>query len=732
MKKSIYIVLALAMAAALLSCNREELSEPGIYSPSSSEILINPVLGDGDWTPVSKAVADLEANEVDESYLKDHGFGLYAYYTGADPFEDINVVKGLVFNNRKFIYDSGAWKNYQWYDGSAHEGKNEFWPTNANDNLTFFAYAPWDTWHDKVATSSGKASPYIVYDNYVAADLSTSQLEAQKDILWGSNSFGNTHKDVKMSDYTPEGTVDMHFRHATAKINFAVRGSLSGESVSQLNSVDPTESNVGSLVSDNPDPEETVQTIRYVYSKKSGSGPSSTTYYYCVERETTTYTQHQTTTQTLRQSMTGVSFSHEGSRYLINNVNLTGFKEKGTLLLDNASAYEPSWTDVSGTVYYTLSSSNVLTQSLQNPGDAATIKSNINVYTGVSESATDLMSGYFLYAIPLTSNSVGVSLNYSQYYVSAYTLANQHRDVTRTRTQTNTRTYIRERVSDRKSGSGSSSHKITDNWAFSSGWVDSGNDLCRRNSGTKLSGSDYDGGYSETSLGYSPGSTTYHSGTPTDWQYPDDPYITDSETPDPSKTTTVTFNSTKEVSGSVVSSFQGGRAYVINLILSGKQLELTVVPRPWELEETDFDYTGDENKVIQGLTYDSAFIDYADPAGNVYINNRMGKFYFKLGEGRYKIWQASLVGDAAFGFTDENGNWLYEADGVTKVTSIRAAIDEDVMNYLYIKALDSSSTVTSRAKLRIYGIDSNGDATAMLNLVDMDGVVEWTIVQNAN
>ena len=748
MRKSIYTVLALAMAATLLSCEREEILTPGdIYSPSSKEILVNPVLGDGDWTPMSKSAATLEAEEVNDAYLQAHGFGLYAYYTGDTVFVNINdvynsstnpagTVRGLVFNNRKFKYEGGVWKNYQWYDDSAHAGKSEFWPTNANDNLTFFAYAPWDTWYDKVTTSAGKASPYIVYDSYVAQDLSATSLEAQKDILWGSNSFGNTHKNVKMGDYTPEGTVDMHFRHAPAKVSFAVRGSLTGESVSQLTSPAPADppTELQSIVSDNPDPVESVQTIRYVYSREEGSRPSRA-YYYCVEREITTYTQEQTSTQLVRQNRTDVSFSREGNRYLIDNVGLNGFKRKGTLLLDNASAFEPSWTDVSETVNYTLISNDpetVLTQSLQNPG-VSTITSNINVYTGVSESATDLMSGYYLYAIPLASGSVGVSLNYSQYAVKAYTLASQHRDVTRTRTQTNTRTRIRERVSERSRDN----YFITDSWTFSSGWVESGNDLLQQNGGSRYSYwnnySDYYGEYSQATLGYSPSSSTYHQGTPTAWQYPDDPYVTDGEVPDPGKSSTVTLTSTKEVSGSVASSFQGGRAYVINLILSGKQLELTVVPRPWELEETNFDYTNDENEVIQGLTYDSAFIDYADNvSGNVYINNRMGKFYFKLGEGRYKTWQASLVGDAAFGFTDENGNWLTEADGVTKVTSVRAAIDKDTMNYLYIKALDSSSTVTSRAKLRIYGIDSNGDATAMLNLVDLDGVVEWTIVQNAN
>ena len=716
-----------ALVAGLASCVKE--SNPrldgGRYPASGTEISVNPVLADGGWVPMSKAASDLAAKEVDDGYLKSHGFGLYAFYTGVDPFETIHDVDGVVFNKRKFIWDGGAssWVNYQW-NGSNYDnaGKAEFWPTKANEKLTFFAFAPWDAWYNKVTTSAEKTCPYIVYDDYVAADLSAAELEAQEDILWGTNTYGMAHKDVGMSDYTPEGQVDMHFRHAPAKISFAVRGSLSGERPSQLNSGDaPTVSPLGSEVADNPDPLMTVETIRYVVY---------TGYrYYCVERETTTWTQNQTKTEPVRQSRTNVSFSHQGSRYLINSVNLNGFKRAGALLLDNASAFEPSWTDVNGTLNYTLNSENVLTQSLQNPG-AATITSNISVYTGISESPIDLMGGYYLYAIPLSANSVSVSLNYSHYTIEAYTLASQHRDINRTATRANVRTFIREKYSYRSS---TKYTKDSSNWSWDDGWdYESGQDIARRNGWTVQTGSDYDGGYTQATLGYSPNSTGYNEGSYTAWQYPDDPYITDSETPDPDNATTVSFNSRKELEGKVVTAFQGGRAYTINLIVSGKRLELDVVPRPWVLEESNLDYTSDINVVIQGLTYDSSYIDYADQAGNVYINNRMGKFYFKLGEGKYKTWQASLVGDAAFGFTDENGNWLYESDGVTKVNSVRAAVNKEVMNFLYIKALDSSSTVTSRAKLRIYGIDSNGEATALLNLVDMDGVVEWTIVQNAN
>ena len=66
------------------------------------------------------------------------------------------------------------------------------------------------------------------------------------------------------------------------------------------------------------------------------------------------------------------------------------------------------------------------------------------------------------------------------------------------------------------------------------------------------------------------------------------------------------------------------------------------------------------------------------------------------------------------------------------MSSIRNAIDPAVMNYIYIKPIDSEASVTSHAKLRIYYIDATGDATVALNLVNMEGVTEWTIWQNAN
>ena len=130
----------------------------------------------------------------------------------------------------------------------------------------------------------------------------------------------------------------------------------------------------------------------------------------------------------------------------------------------------------------------------------------------------------------------------------------------------------------------------------------------------------------------------------------------------------------------------------------------------------------------------------------VYINNRMGKFYFRIGKGKYLYWQASLIGDDAFAFTDENGEYLLDSDN-GYLTSIRGDIGDE-MNYIYVKATNTASQVTSSAKLRIYLFDSDNHAVValprtnpdwlFLNAKYIDGngdeqrVQEWTVIQTAN
>ena len=565
--------------------------------------------------------------------------------------------------------------------------------------------------------------PSIVYDDYVAQNLSVAELSKQRDLLWGTNTMGTPHRDVQKNDYDPEGTVDFHFRHAPAKVNFAVRGTLSGEVLSFVSS-GATSTSYGTAADPLPDvadattefDEPNVSSSITSPNNWSGSGRNQYRDYTCTQTWTLkeSFTQEQIRIKTESRTST---YSTEGKRYLVESVSFKGFNKTGTLVLDNTASYTPLWTNVtpfnSPTPEYVLNSSNVLAQSLQYV-NASTVQNNYNTYTGVTETATNLMGDYYLYSIPKTvsshSDRIQVSLTYHILNVTGTLNGSEAREteqyrtrkVERTLTKTRTATRRRYRYSDNNAGGSTATPSSASDFTFTQEW-------------DEISGSL--GNWTYNSYG------NYTDKTPGNWERGN---MTLSNA-------TVNYNDDTHptLNGEILTSFQGGRAYTINLILAGDKIQLDVVPRPWELQETVFDYTSDINDVIQALTYDSAYIDYADAQGNVYINNRMGKFSFRLGSGKYKAWQASLVGDSAFGFTDENGNFLLDGSG-NRVSSIRAGIDPAVMNYIYVKAINSSATVTSRAKLRIYYIDANNDVTAALNLVNQQGVNEWTIIQNAN
>ena len=705
--KTLRTLAMLSLAVAALSCVKEQHPRvrPEIYHKSDVEVKATASLPEG-WTPITKAVSDI--TDIDNAELQtngaghSNGFGVYAFYTGAEEYSSATNSSdydnfGLVLNNRQFNYNGSNWVN---------TGEAEFWPTKDGENLSLFAYAPWETWNDKVVYDG--TVPYIVYDNYVAQDLSVAQLSKQRDILWGTNTSGNPHKNVKKDDYNPEGTVDFHFRHAVAKVHFAVKGSLPGESVTA-----PTGGTPSTEEGTPGDPENgtittTTGNTRTEDINEGGSGWRTV----WRRREYVTQTREcvQTRYRTNTGKLLGSTSSVNGNRYLIENVTFKGFNKTGTLLLDNSSAYTPTWINVTkfegNNPEYSLSAENVLTQSLRYvPTDV--INNSFGVYSGIMEDAVDLMSGYPLYAIPRSSSNgdrIAVTIKYYKLTVDGTISIDQAREVVQMQTRTITQTRRKEHTST------NTQQGIT---APNNGWR-----------------------YAETldSIAWPEWGETWTEpawgNRPQDWT--DVSYGEWTTTSESLAGATVYYDAAPiNLSGEIITSLQGGRAYDINLIVAGDKMELDVIPQPWDLKEFDFDYNANINDVIQALTYDSSYIDYADADGNVYINNRMGKFYFKLGAGKYASWQASLVGDAAFGFTDENGNWILDDHG-NRVASIRGPIDPEVMNYLYIKPVNTEATVTSHAKLRIYYIDATGDAVVALNLVNLQGVTEWTIWQNAN
>ena len=691
-----YIITGILLLAVLFSCEREKNPWKPAYT-GDRRIEVKPDVVDEDWLPTRAMGNESLTTEM----MQDEGFGVYAYYTGFNDFSNINSIEGLVLNNRQFYYDSG-WK---------YVAPDEYWPTAAGEKLTFFAYAPWSGWNDKVSTTGDV--PSIQYDDYVAQSLTVPELEKQRDILWGTNTSGMTHKNVNARTYANEGVVDMHFRHAVAKVNFAVRGSLPGETPST-----PSYGAASTISAGNPYGKVTGTTTSSTQTSNNVTGSSRNWTNTRTETETETRTQIRYRSATKQRT---ANYNTQGYRYFIEYVTFKGFNQTGTLLLDNTSAYDPSWTNVrrfTGTdPEYVLNgdlADNALSPSLRYVG-ATTIANNYGLYTGVTETPVDLMSERYLYAVPRTvsdGDRIQVGIKYHRAYVDGRINGTERADVIEYQTRTQTRVRTRTRIGT--STSRNAPNGATGNWTWQGDWsawsdfstwtpADRPEEELAQETGWGNAWYESDGTAEWTTYTQQLSNATVN--------YNDDPAPT--------------------LSGEILTPFQGGRAYTVTLILAGDKIELEVVPRPWRLEETTFDYTSEINDVIQALTYDSSYIDYADADGNVYINNRMGKFYFRLGRGKYIAWQASLVGDAAFGFTDENGNFLVDGEG-RRVSSVRGGVDPDVTNYLYVRAINSSATVTSRAKLRIYYIDSDNNVTAALNLVNLQGVNEWTIVQNAN
>ncbi len=720
--KTLRKLALLSLAVAALSCVKEQHPrvKPEIYHKSDVEVKATASLPEG-WTPMTKAVSDI--TDIDNTELQSRGFGVYAFYTGTEEYssakDSLAYTKfGMVLKNRKFQYEASAWEN---------SGTAEFWPTSDGENLTLLAYAPWDTWNGLVQYD-GKV-PTIQYDNFVAQNLSVSELSKQRDILWGTNTSGDPHKNVEKDDYDPEGTVDFHFRHAVAKVRLNVKGTLPGEvrnqtaigTVTGSNGAagDPENGETNSVVGD---PVATVGPSSEYYRSVgySYTDYAYVRYYHAVQTQTETETIIQTRYRTRTETATNARYSVDGQRYLVEEVTLKGFNQKGTLVLDNAVSYNPTWINTArfsgSNPEYVLNSSNVLSRSLQYV-PAATVQNNFETYTGITEDARDLMDGYFIYAIPRESSSgdrIAVTIAYHKLNVSGNLKVDQKRQVIQKQTRTISRTRTRKRNSEERKVTSSRDNNNYWNYYYSDENLD--------DVSTYTFSADWEE-WGKWSSWSNPAWGEWQNDSATEWE------ITSSTL----SGATVNYNddNAPHLSGEIITDLEGGRVYDMNLIVAGDKIELDVVPRPWDLKEFEFDYNANVNDVIQPLTYDSSFIDYADAGGNVYINNRMGKFFFQLGAGKYASWQASLVGDAAFGFCDENGNFILDEHG-NRVASIRNAIDPEVMNYIYIKPVNTEASVTSHAKLRIYYIDATGDAVVALNLVEMAGVTEWTIWQNAN
>ena len=606
------------------------------------------------------------------------GWGLYGYYSGTSNYTKPSEAQGVIFNERPV-----NWINNVWDYSIDATHKKEYWPMSTDEKVSFFAYAPYTMFHANAGVDADNG-PYISY-------TASTDLAAQKDLLWGTNTSGLPHRNVNLASY-PDSIVDMHFRHAPAKIHFTINGASLGDNSSDIT---PLPDNTTTTTDIDHSNEATGET----YSISTSSNNRNRPLYY-VYRKTTV-----TKTETSHQDI-------DGYKILINTVDMTNFIQQGLLYLNNPDSYVPYWAPANNNfLTYSFDTSD-LTETIINPSNEATLANGWNGYLGVDSDPKELLPtpNNYIYMVPKVADNLGentqnititvtyhvIGLDYSVDYIKTTTTISYEVAKYCTPNNSSTRYYI-----TKANPTNTNSHNTNINYAY---WTNYAGDANRV-----------------------PGTT-----------------VSESTSGDPE------FNYSQDngglgfrAVGSINSDILGGRDYTINLYLDGRELNLTVIPQQWDLQETVYDYNTTLNRVLQSLTYDSDFV-YEVVGSNVYINNRMGKFYFKLGSGMYLYWQASLIGDDAFAFTDENGEYLLDDEGNYR-TAIRGNIGDD-MNFIYVKAINTSSRVTSKAKLRIYLFDSENHAVVALpknnwsfvNAVynDNEGheqpVQEWTVVQTAN
>lgn len=178
-------VLTLSGILLFISC------ENGVEEASSSYVSFE-IANSQDWNEVTKG------QELNNVTLRSSGFGVLAYYTEDDDWSQAAFATPNFMNNTR-VTSSNSGKSWQY-------APLKYWPHNQKDKVTFFAYAPYN---GNLAGSDVSGSKV---DFEIAQDV-----DNQKDISWSNSSTMNLNKNVNAVNFT--------FRHALARIGFAVKAS---------------------------------------------------------------------------------------------------------------------------------------------------------------------------------------------------------------------------------------------------------------------------------------------------------------------------------------------------------------------------------------------------------------------------------------------------------------------------------------------------------------------------
>lgn len=126
MKKFYFMAFIASAALTMTSCSNDELASTGTGASEQTAINFSTYLG---------RAAETRAKVTDTEVLK-NGFGVFAYYTKTINFSGESETPNFMFNQKVTGATSGESTTWT-YDPV------KYWPNQANEMVSFFAYAPY-------------------------------------------------------------------------------------------------------------------------------------------------------------------------------------------------------------------------------------------------------------------------------------------------------------------------------------------------------------------------------------------------------------------------------------------------------------------------------------------------------------------------------------------------------------------------------------------------------------
>jgi hypothetical protein len=165
--------------------------------------------------------AQSRAAITDLNDLKARGFGVFAYYTDNSDYVEGTSTPNFMFN--QFVrWDGSAWVY----------SPLKYWPNDADDRLSFFAYAAHSlNGNVSVATGFNKNTASAPAVKYTLANDLTDHV----DLMWATPVMNQTNQAIA-------GNVKFTFNHALSRIGFkavAVIDEINGENTGDVDNTDP-------------------------------------------------------------------------------------------------------------------------------------------------------------------------------------------------------------------------------------------------------------------------------------------------------------------------------------------------------------------------------------------------------------------------------------------------------------------------------------------------------------